>query len=307
MDHYSKLLADIDSEAFKKGEKNHFWELDEIIGKKVYVWLYAPDDQAFLLEAECSNYGDEPILGSFVDSVSRRRVLSAYPKGDPVFEQWVKFQSEPPFICWDQDRGGIEHHPEWKARQAWKKDDDDNMNQLVSYLDFMRRLLHMVANGYRRKYNRLLIPRDIFNQTMSGLRERSDNWRESAGIWIGKIQNETDWTVEQVKFHHELCDDKSNALYLELAEEAKFQLYRELAQTEQEIIALIHTHPMSWVGLSHTDANNQISSQIGFWSLVVPWYGREPWNLDQIGIHVRGRAGWNHLSNEEATQRILIT
>jgi hypothetical protein len=142
--------------------------------------------------------------------------------------------------------------------------------------------------------------------TLSNLAERSSGWRESAGIWAGAI-NGDDATVTALYLHHELCDDRGRALSLELTEEAKFTLYRRLAASGLKLIALIHTHPEDWVELSWIDKQNQISSRIGFYSLVVPWYGRQPVQPSSLGIHVREDSGWRRIPASRISRHLIIT
>ncbi len=83
-------------------------------------------------------------------------------------------------------------------------------------------------------------------------------------------------------------------------------LYERLRDQNLRLVALIHTHPEEWVGLSAVDEENQISSRIGFWSLVVPHYGREPWHLDEIGVHERLEIGWRQLTPQEVRKRVCV-
>jgi proteasome lid subunit RPN8/RPN11 len=110
-----------------------------------------------------------------------------------------------------------------------------------------------------------------------------------------------------VHFHHELCDDRGSELSLELTEEAKFRLYETLHGSGLKLVALIHTHPESWVGLSHIDQRNQVCSRIGFWSLVVPNYGRRPWDLFALGVHIRADNGWYQVPKAKIADRIIIS
>ncbi len=142
----AKLIADLESAAFQHGCAQGFWELVERKEATLYVRLFAPDDRAYVMELACSDYGNEPIGGRFVDA-GRNCVNGAWPKGDGTFNGWVKFADANPFICWDQDRYGLQHHQEWRPRRAWTK----KPNQLVAYLDFMRQLLNVQANGYERQ------------------------------------------------------------------------------------------------------------------------------------------------------------
>jgi proteasome lid subunit RPN8/RPN11 len=132
----------------------------------------------------------------------------------------------------------------------------------------------------------LRVPSDLFRETMAELRNRSSGWRESAAIWAGTV-SEGQWTAKVARFHHRLCDDSGAPLFLELTEAAKFSLYSELETMGLRLVALIHTHPKDWVGLSAVDQANQICSRRGFWSIVAPRYGQEPWDTARFGVHSR--------------------
>jgi proteasome lid subunit RPN8/RPN11 len=149
----------------------------------------------------------------------------------------------------------------------------------------------------------LIIPSHLWATTLTGLRDRSAGWRESAAIWAGQVSGSA-WTAESVHFHHDLCDDHAGSLSIELSEGAKFRLYQDLGGRGQRLVALIHTHPHDWVDLSEIDQANQLSSRLGFWSLVVPWYAREPWVLEAIGVHVRGALGWHRIDVGDVARHI---
>lgn len=143
----SRLNEDLESVAFRDGVEQAFWRLESRSGDVLYLTMIAPDGLEFLLEAVCDGYGQEPILGRFVDPKTRACRPDVWPQGDAPFENWIKFQPGHLFICWPQDRRGIGQHPEWRNTEAWKK----NNNQLVAYLSFIRDMLHIPARGYRRK------------------------------------------------------------------------------------------------------------------------------------------------------------
>lgn len=141
------LERDLASQAFRQGVDQHFWRLADREGLTLHLYVYAPDDREYLLRLECSDYGAEPIEGLFVDDEKRACVEAAWPQGDGPFSQWVKFTGSELFICWDQDRRGVHHHGNWRPQKRWTQ----SQNQLVAYLNFVSRLLHVPANGYRRK------------------------------------------------------------------------------------------------------------------------------------------------------------
>lgn len=152
----------------------------------------------------------------------------------------------------------------------------------------------------------LEVPRNLFFKTMGALEKRSDGLRESAGVWAGQVIGELRWQPKRLYLHHKLYADRAGPLSLELTEAAKLQLYEQLARQHLRLVALIHTHPQAWVDLSEIDRANQLSSRVGFWSIVVPWYSSRPWRVDAIGFHVRTETGWHRLTASEVKWRVSI-
>ena len=153
--------------------------------------------------------------------------------------------------------------------------------------------------------HQLIITQQLFDKTMHTLRERSAGSRESAAVWAGAITDEC-WEAQFVFFHHDLGNDYAGPLSLELGEAAKYRLYDTLHREQLRLIALIHTHPRKWVGLSEVYAENQLSSRIGFWSIVVPWYARRTWAMTSMGVHERTERSWHRLTKKEVQERFQI-
>ena len=139
-----RLGRDLASPEFAAHVEQGFWSFVERDKDTVYVLLHAPDGRKFLARLECDNYWNEPIRCTFVAPQDRQSEPKAWPDGNAYFERWIKFKGTPWFICWPQDRQGIEHHKEWTALKAWQK----KPNQLVAYLDFLRQMLHVPSRGY---------------------------------------------------------------------------------------------------------------------------------------------------------------
>jgi|ERR1700722_2752770 len=137
------LTSHLGSAEIQHGVQQEFWRLEEQVEMRVYVRMTACDGATYLLELECTGYGDEPIAGRFV-SEKHECVSSAWPRGDGAFSQWVKFDAPHLFICWPEDRLGIGHHGDWRGLQAWKR----HSNQIYGYLDFVRKLLNVPSFGY---------------------------------------------------------------------------------------------------------------------------------------------------------------
>ncbi|HEY6329642.1 MAG TPA: hypothetical protein VI756_09895 [Blastocatellia bacterium] len=142
------LRQDLASADYIHGVEQGFWRIVDQLGSVLYFELFAPDGMVYVLELGCAFYGIDALQGRFVDRPRGVCVCSAWPRGNATFNQWIKFADVEPFICWDQDRVGIQHHQQdWANRKAWQK----SKNQLVTYLDFLRALLHVEAKGYARR------------------------------------------------------------------------------------------------------------------------------------------------------------
>ncbi len=134
----------LDSPAFAFGVSMGHWKLLRRDGDRLVVEFTAADGSTYQMLLECQNYGEAAIGGRFVDPATRMPTVAAWPRGNATFQQWVKFTGEL-FICWDQDRFGIERHPDWNYRKAWTT---ATPNQLVAYLTFIARLLNSPSMGY---------------------------------------------------------------------------------------------------------------------------------------------------------------
>lgn len=141
----SNLSAALESVQVQRGETSGFWKFRERNGDNVYFEVFAWNGDSYVLELACDRLGDEPIRGRFVDFITKRCVSEAWPTGNPTFAGWFKWDSPNLFICWPGDRGGIEHHADWRAQKYWQK----TPNQLHQYLEFIRKCLNIQAQGYQ--------------------------------------------------------------------------------------------------------------------------------------------------------------
>jgi len=140
----NQLEEDLLSTEVQHGVVQQFWKFVDRAADVLFFELAARGGAKYLIRLDCVGYGAEPIDGKFVDASTRACVAAAWPRGNSVFEQWVKFKDNTLFICWDQDRSGVAHHGEWGPRKAWTR----GKNQLFRYLDFMRGLLNLPSLGY---------------------------------------------------------------------------------------------------------------------------------------------------------------
>lgn len=121
----------LQSPEFLHGVDQEFWRLVHRTDQTLYIELWACDGHSYVLQLDCDGYGELPCRGRFVDRDTRACVTEAWPQGNEILSGWLKWDAGNFFVCWPADRGGVEHHPEWRARTHWRKSN----NQLVQYLE----------------------------------------------------------------------------------------------------------------------------------------------------------------------------
>lgn len=139
------LDAALEDGRIQRGEASEFWRCRERDGHIVYFNVTAWDGDCYLLELSCDRFWDEPIRGRFADPDTKQCLSSAWPRGDQTFAGWFKWDPSNLFICWPADRGGIEHHTDWRILKYWQKDP----NPLHQYLEFIRKCLNLRSLGYQ--------------------------------------------------------------------------------------------------------------------------------------------------------------
>lgn len=141
-------LDDLDSliskPEFAHGVHQEFWRPVERRGDRLYLEVWAFDGGSYTLELECDQLETEPIRGRFVDPKTYECREDAWPKGNSTFDGWFKSTAGNLFICWPKDRGGVEHHIEWRPQALWR----GSKNQVVQHLEFIRQCLMLPARGY---------------------------------------------------------------------------------------------------------------------------------------------------------------
>lgn len=151
---------------------------------------------------------------------------------------------------------------------------------------------------------RLIVPRSLWTRTLAMLERYSAGERESAAVLLGSRSSSGLQHACEVVGYHDLGPTEATAVSLHLSEAGKHQLYRITEQRGLSLLAALHTHPSTWVGLSAVDRANRLSSRRGFWSIVVPNFAQPPWDLDAMGFHIRDDSDWLHVPPANISQHI---
>ncbi len=119
----------------------------------------------------------------------------------------------------------------------------------------------------------------LLRQSLSILRECGANRHECVVIWTGPADGDTVTRVLHPAHTH-------SALGYRVHTEWVSQLYLELAERDERVIAQVHTHPKHAFH-SRRDNAHPIVIQAGLYSLVIPRFATEPidqtsWYLTQL-------------------------
>ena len=97
------------------------------------------------------------------------------------------------------------------------------------------------------------------------------------------------------------------ARFHKVSREAVTALFRYLQQKNLQLIADVHSHPGTWVGLSEIDMEHPLEFRVGFLSLVLPSYATPKPDIGTVGVHEYiGNMEWETLTPEAVPTRIKI-
>ncbi len=153
---------------------------------------------------------------------------------------------------------------------------------------------------------RLIVPRELWDQTWLGLRSRGRGKVESAAIWGGK-RDDVSETAEAVYFLDDLAGHFQHRGYHYVPPKALARLFAQLQRDGRVIVADIHTHPTAWVDLSELDKEHPIEFRPGLHALVLPSYAIPAPSLRLSGVHeYEGDGQWRTLSRKEKQAVIMF-
>jgi hypothetical protein len=152
---------------------------------------------------------------------------------------------------------------------------------------------------------KILIATSQWEMTWSGLRDRGHGNVESVAVWAGKRDGTTE-IVEGIYFLNDFSGGLQHRGYHFVPPEALAKLFAQLQKDRRVLIADVHTHPTSWVGLSEIDKEHPIEFRPGIHEIVLPSFALPDPSLQAAGFHeYKGNGKWRTLSKKEKT--ILIT
>lgn len=153
--------------------------------------------------------------------------------------------------------------------------------------------------------NRLEVPRAMWLDLMTDLRQRGGGKRESGAFLLGRVQGHTRHVHSWVAYD-DLDQDALKKGYVRLGTAAFTKLWALCEARQQVVVADIHTHPRG-PHQSLSDRTNPMVSQAGHMALIVPRYAQGRVTPCSVSVNVYlGAKSWANYLDHEAEARIYL-
>jgi proteasome lid subunit RPN8/RPN11 len=131
--------------------------------------------------------------------------------------------------------------------------------------------------------NNLYIPKAIWNQLMSALKDRGRNRRESGAFLLAMKKTNA---VKEFVCYDDLEANALDTNAVSLTSVAFTKLWAYASENDLWVVADIHTHPSSIVSQSYIDVENPMVSITGHIALIVPHFAKFlPDTLQDVGVY----------------------
>jgi hypothetical protein len=154
---------------------------------------------------------------------------------------------------------------------------------------------------------RFEVPRRVVDELQEFLREAGAAEYEAVGFWAGIVEGDVFRVREAVLPEQQAVRSAEGEVAVVVSGEALFRLNVRLYRSGLELGAQIHSHP-SAAYHSETDDAFSVMTRTGGLSLVIPNFGRGPFDLVDAAVHRLGENGrWTRLEPRDAYALIHIT
>lgn len=145
----------------------------------------------------------------------------------------------------------------------------------------------------------------VFQSTLEELRKVGDKNKEGIAYWSGTL-NESKATIKNVIFADEYPEFHNEELFASVSLDMSLKIGEKIHQREEILFAQVHTHPFEAFH-SFVDDTYPISHRIGFFSIVIPYFGKNINSLLQCKIfEYEGKAKWHKLDEDEIKRKFEV-
>lgn len=160
-------------------------------------------------------------------------------------------------------------------------------------------------NKIPNKIHSVKVLETVFQKTLKELRKVGEKNKEGIAYWSGTL-NETNATIKNVMFADEYPEFYNEELFASVSLDMSFKIGEKIHQREEILFAQVHTHPFEAFH-SYVDDTYPISHRIGFFSIVIPYFGKNISSLLQCKIfEYKGKAKWHELDKDEIVRKFEV-
>lgn len=156
-----------------------------------------------------------------------------------------------------------------------------------------------------RRITQIILPCKVIIKTERFLKRIGEGGEECIAYWTGVFKDEKA-LVKDVLFPSEFSTERSWG-FAHVNLETAFKIGELIHKKKQFLLVQLHTHPFEAFH-SFTDDKYPISHRVGFLSVVIPYFAREP--LDDMRTwkvyEYKGTGRWRELTFSEITKKFLI-
>lgn len=159
-------------------------------------------------------------------------------------------------------------------------------------------------SGIKPSYISLIrVPRVVLVETTAFLRAQGNNLKEGMVFWSGKLIGKDEARITRCVIPEQIATPAGVRVPLDSA----FKISVDLSKRKEFLFVQVHSHPGASFH-SPTDDYHPITDKPGFFSIVVPNYGKvKPDDLFSWCINeYEGFGRWRELDLDEAKQRFAI-
>jgi hypothetical protein len=155
-------------------------------------------------------------------------------------------------------------------------------------------------------YPKLIIPEDICEHTIRGLRSHSPGTEDHEGVvyWAGHTLNAVNAQIVTTCLVPD-AETSPGSFHIPPAADAK--VVHQIHENSISGIGLVHSHPSAWT--SHSPGDDQGAGLVfdGFYSVIVPSYGADGMlPIERCGIHRYENNQFHELDDSSISEQFEI-
>lgn len=150
-----------------------------------------------------------------------------------------------------------------------------------------------------------VVPQRVLDDSRAFFQARGAEGYEGTALWVGRPDG-PDVTIVRLFVPEQVAESDVCGARVDLTPHAHYTLTDHLASDERFYVR-IHAHPRQAYH-SARDDENAILTHEGALSVVVPYFARDPIELERCAVYQYGRQnGWLRLSREAVRATFRVT